>query len=52
MKAVEEYIRHADECEVLALKAVTSEERKTLQQMAGAWRKLAETRKKALALKK
>lgn len=51
MKTVREYTRHADECEALAKKATTPKERKIILEMAEAWRKLAETRKKALALK-
>jgi hypothetical protein len=51
MKTIEQYLRHADECEALARKAVTSEERKALHDMAAAWRTLAETRKKAEQLK-
>jgi hypothetical protein len=52
VKTIEQYLRHADECEALARKAATSEERKTLHDMATAWRKLAETRKKAQELKR
>ena len=48
MKSVEEYLRHADECEALASRTMTEEERDMIRQMANTWRMLAERRMKAL----
>ena len=49
MKTVEQYLEHAKECDDLARKAMTSEERKTIKGMAATWRMLAEQRAQQLA---
>jgi hypothetical protein len=41
MRKAEEYERHARECDALARKAVSPEERAQLQAMADTWRGLA-----------
>jgi DNA-binding FrmR family transcriptional regulator len=49
MKTVEQYLEHAKECDDLARKAVTADERKAIQGMAATWRMLAEERAQKLA---
>jgi hypothetical protein len=51
MKAVREYRRHADECDALARRAKTTEEREMIANMAATWRMLADQRK-AMLLKR
>jgi hypothetical protein len=51
MKTVEEYLRHARECEDLARTARSQEERERIIQMAETWRALARTRRKLKQLK-
>ena len=48
MKTVQEYLRHAEECEALLHKKMTDEERQAIRHMAETWRMLAERRKKAI----
>ena len=45
MKTVDEYLRHAAECDALARKAISSEQREQIVTMAATWRKLAEQRR-------
>ena len=45
MKTVEEYLRHADECDGLARKAISAEQREQIVNMAATWRMLAEERR-------
>jgi hypothetical protein len=45
MKNVEEYLRHADECDGLARKAISAEQREQIVTMAATWRMLAEQRR-------
>ena len=45
MKTVDEYIRHAEECDSLARKAISSEQREQIVTMAATWRMLAEQRR-------
>jgi hypothetical protein len=46
MKTVQEYLRHAHECEELARKVPDLEHRRTIAQMAETWRMLAAERQK------
>ena len=46
MKAVDEYRRHADECDALARRARSPEEREMIINMAKTWRMLADQREK------
>jgi hypothetical protein len=46
MKTVEEYIRHAHECEDLARKVKDADQRRAIVQMAETWRSLAAQRQK------
>ena len=48
MKTVQDYQRHAAECDDLAKKAVTPEHRDMISQMAETWRMLAEQRRAKL----
>lgn len=48
MKTVEDYLRHADECELLATKATSPEQRDMIVHMANTWRMLARQREKIL----
>lgn len=48
MKTVQEYLRHAEECEALAAKATSDEQRKMIVDMAAIWRMLGEQRKAKL----
>ncbi len=41
MKAVEDCLRHADECEALAKTATSDEQRQMIAKMASTWRMLA-----------
>ncbi len=45
MKTVEEYLHHAAECDALARKAVSPEQRDMIANMADTWRMLARQRK-------
>ena len=45
MKTVEEYLRHADECDGLARTATSGEQREQIVTMAATWRMLAEQRR-------
>jgi hypothetical protein len=49
MKTVQEYLRHAEECEALAHGKMTAKEQEIIRDLAGTWRMLAEQRKKNLA---
>ncbi len=49
MRALQEYHRHAEECEALAKKALSLEHRDMIAQMAETWRLLAEQRQRKLA---
>jgi hypothetical protein len=49
MKIIKEYLRHAAECEALAEKAISPEQREMIDQMAQTWRMLAALREKKLA---
>lgn len=49
MKTVAEYRRHAEECEVLAKRAKTAEEREMIANMAETWRLLADQREKLIS---
>ena len=48
MKTVQKYLRHAAECEALAVKASSDEQRKMITDMAATWRMLATQRKMKL----
>jgi hypothetical protein len=48
MKTVQEYLRHAVECEEIASKASTPDERKVIVNMAKTWRMLASQREKLI----
>ena len=52
MKTIEEYLRHAEECEALAAKAASASERQAIAKMAETWRMLAEQRAKRINHKK
>jgi hypothetical protein len=45
MKTVEEYLRHARECDALARKAISPEQREMITHMADTWRMLARQRR-------
>jgi len=45
---IEEYRRHAEECEALADKAPTKEQREQIRRLAETWRKLAAERERWL----
>jgi hypothetical protein len=45
MKRVEEYLRRAAECDALARKAVSPEQREMITHMADTWRMLARQRR-------
>ena len=49
MRTIHEYLRHAEECDVLARKATSVEQREQIVKMAQTWRMLAEDRRKKLA---
>ena len=49
MKTVEEYLRHADECDALAKTAISPEQREQIEGMAATWRMLADQRRAKLA---
>jgi hypothetical protein len=48
MKTVQEYLRHAVECDELASQATSPEERKIIVNMAKTWRMLAAQREKLI----
>ena len=48
MRTLKEYHRHAEECEALAKKALSPEQRDMIAQMAETWRMLAEQRQRKL----
>jgi hypothetical protein len=48
MKQVQEYLRHAEECEAMARKATSAEQREMIAKMAETWRMLAEQRRAKL----
>jgi hypothetical protein len=52
MRKVSDYLRHAEECRILAKTADTPEHRKTLLAMAETWLELAEARKREIARKR
>ena len=52
VQIVEEYRRHADECEALARKAPTEEQREQIRKIAETWRKLAADRERWLGSQK
>jgi DnaJ-domain-containing protein 1 len=52
MKSVEEYLRHAMECEALARGNMSDEERQMLMSMADTWRMLAKRREQMLAMRR
>jgi hypothetical protein len=52
MKTTQDYLRHAEECEALALRALSDSERETLRTMAETWRLLAAERQRTIAAKR
>ena len=48
MDLIRDYLRHADECEVLARKATSADQRQMILDMAETWRLLAKQREKTL----
>lgn len=48
MKTVREYLRHAEECDALAQKAMSPEQRQMIADMSSTWRMLAEQRRSRL----
>ena len=48
MKTVEEYLRHAAECDALARTVSSPEHRRQIEDMASTWRLLAEQRRQKL----
>lgn len=48
MRTLQEYQRHAEECEALAKKALSPEQREAISQMANTWRMLADQRRSKL----
>jgi len=48
MKTVQEYLRHAEECEVLASQAASQAQREAILDMAKTWRLLAAQREKLI----
>jgi hypothetical protein len=48
MKTVAEYRRHAEECDTLAKRAKSAEEREMIANMADTWRMLAYQREKLI----
>ncbi len=48
MKTVHEYRRHAEECDALAVKATSPEQRRMIADMAETWRMLATQREDKL----
>lgn len=49
MRTLQEYQRHAEECEALAKKALSPEQRDMIAQMAETWRMLADQRRRKLS---
>lgn len=48
MKTVQTYLRHAEECDALARRATSQEQREMILGMAETWRMLAAQRRKKL----
>jgi hypothetical protein len=48
MKTVQDYLRHADECDRLARNAISEEQRQMILHMADTWRMLADTRRRVI----
>jgi hypothetical protein len=48
MLKINEYLKHAEECEKLARTADTSEHAETLRKMAATWRELAQAREQEI----
>jgi hypothetical protein len=48
MKTVQQYLRHAEECDALARSATSQEQREMILKMAETWRMLAEQRRQKL----
>lgn len=48
MKTVQDYLRHAEECEMLAGQAASPEQREAILDMAKTWRLLASQREKLI----
>jgi hypothetical protein len=51
LKAVNQYLRHAEECEALARTAISEEQRQMIIKMAQTWRMLAKQRERHLLSK-
>jgi hypothetical protein len=51
VKAIQEYLRHAQECEQLAKTAISDEQRQMIAEMADTWRMLARERERHLRAK-
>ena len=51
MKAVKEYLRHAEECDLLARTAISDEQREQIVKMAQTWWLLAKQRERHLLSK-
>jgi hypothetical protein len=51
MKTVQEYLRHAEECEALAHGKMTLKEHEIIRELAKTWRMLAEQRRQDLAIR-
>lgn len=49
MRTLQEYQRHAEECDALAKKALSPEHRDMISQMAETWRMLADQRRRKLS---
>ena len=49
MRTIQEYLRHAEECDALARKTTSGERREQILRMAETWRMLADERRKKLA---
>jgi hypothetical protein len=49
MRTIQEYLRHAEECDALARVTTSGERREQIIRMAETWRMLAEERRKKLA---
>ena len=49
MRTLQEYQRHAEECDELAKKALSPEQRDMISQMAETWRMLADQRRRKLS---
>jgi hypothetical protein len=51
VKAIQDYLRHAQECEQLAKTAISDEQRQMILKMAETWRLLARQRERHLRAK-